>query len=76
MPSPMTTAERHKAILDYLDDYQAREWVAPSKQRIADHCGMPSSTVGACLEAMQRYGKIRRRGTATRPWYEIVDKPK
>ena len=56
--------EKQKKILDFIDDFQDREGMAPTVYEIADHFGIKTSTVFAHLKALQRKNQISRTSKA------------
>ena len=56
--------EKQKAILDYIDDFQDREGMAPTVYEIADNFGIKASTVFVHLKALQRKEQLSRTSKA------------
>lgn len=56
--------EKQKNILDFIDDFQEQEGMAPTVYEIADHFGIKTSTVFAHLKALQRKNQISRSSKA------------
>ena len=51
-------------MLDFIDDFQDREGMAPTVYEIADYFGVKTSTVFAHLKALQRKNQISRTSKA------------
>ena len=56
--------EKQKKMLDFIDDFQDKEGMAPTVYEIADHFGIKTSTVFAHLKALQRKNQISRTSKA------------
>ncbi|MBO5923026.1 MAG: repressor LexA, partial [Lentisphaeria bacterium] len=56
--------EKQKKMLDFIDDFQDREGMAPTVYEIADYFGVKTSTVFAHLKALQRKNQISRTSKA------------
>ena len=56
--------EKQKMMLDFIDDFQDKEGMAPTVYEIAGHFGIKTSTVFAHLKALQRKNQISRTSKA------------
>lgn len=56
--------EKQKKMLDFIDDFQDKEGMAPTVYEIADHFSIKTSTVFAHLKALQRKNQISRTSKA------------
>ena len=56
--------EKQKKMLDFIDDFQDKEGMAPTVYEIADYFGVKTSTVFAHLKALQRKNQISRTSKA------------
>lgn len=66
--------ERQQAVLDFIREYQERYECAPTVREIAEKLGLVSTnTVDYHLKALEKKGRIRRRGNLARA-IEIIDR--
>lgn len=63
----MGLGERHRKILDFLDEYQRQSGFPPSIREIGDHTGISStSVVNYYLDQLQKMGYIERQSHISR----------
>mgnify|MGYP001587223757 CR=1 FL=1 len=75
MSNKLTTAERHKLVLDFIARFQAQYHFAPTQPEISRATSIPVRTVAFYLLILTYTGRLINRGTRNRPHWEIVDKP-
>ena len=56
--------EKQKLVLDFIEDFQDREGMAPTVYEIAEHLGVKTSTVFAHLKALERKNQLQRSSKA------------
>ena len=56
--------EKQKAMLEFIEDFQDRESMAPTVYEIAEHFGVKTSTVFAHLKALERKNQLQRSSKA------------